>query len=135
MDLYKSGKNLLKNNLLNNMVGLLYMRKNPKNHYKVTILVRLMDWGCDRCGPWETKVQKLGFNKKSITARAPYNGLKMNCHSKIRAPLRTRTMWLWQKSVQSNKKFNSLAWIGMIQPAMQLRFSTQNMKSFILMTL
>jgi hypothetical protein len=30
----------------------------------VTILVRLMDWGCDRCGPWETKVQKLGVNKK-----------------------------------------------------------------------
>jgi hypothetical protein len=30
----------------------------------MTILVRLMDWGCDWCGPWETKVQKLGVNKK-----------------------------------------------------------------------
>jgi hypothetical protein len=66
MDLLNPEKNFLKNNLLNNMVGLLQTRKNPKNHYKVTILVRLMDWGCDWCGPWETKVQKLGVN--SLTA-------------------------------------------------------------------
>jgi hypothetical protein len=64
MDWYKSRKNLLKNNLLNNMMGLLKTRKNPKNHYKVTILESLMDWGCDWWGPWETKVQKVCVNKK-----------------------------------------------------------------------
>jgi len=61
----------------------------------------------------------------SNTARAPYNGLKMNCHSGTHSSSKIKTMQLWQKSVQSN----SLAWTGMTQHAMQQKYWMRNTKS------
>ncbi len=74
-------------------------------------------------------------SSSSNTARVPYNGLKMNCHFGTHSSSKIKTTQLWQKSVQSNRKWNSLAWIGMTQHAMQLKFLMQNMKRFKLMML
>jgi hypothetical protein len=46
----------------------------------------------------------------SNTAQVPYDGLKMSYHFVIHTPLKIRTMKLWQKSLQSNKKWNSIDW-------------------------
>ena len=49
----------------------------------------------------------------SNTAHVSYNGLKTNYHFMIHTHSKIRTMWLWQKSLQFNKKEN-LFWNGLV---------------------